>query len=157
MTRGRTYNPAIATAQKWATKLHSSLYRATNGRVGGRMVGSPVFLLVTNGRKSGMRRTTPLLYLEDGGRYAIVASNGGASKHPDWWLNLEVNPEAAVEVGGRKIRVRAKEAGGEEKRRLWRRLVEMYPSYENYQRKTDREIPVVVLEPIEQGNPDERN
>ncbi|QIN82188.1 nitroreductase family deazaflavin-dependent oxidoreductase [Rubrobacter tropicus] len=151
MTRGRPYGPAIATAQKWATKLHSSLYRTTNGRVGGRMVGSPVLLLVTTGRRSGLRRTTPLLYLEDGGRYAIVASNGGAPKHPDWWLNLGANPEAAVEVGGREIRVRATEAVGEEKRRLWKRLVEMYPSYASYQAKTDREIPVILLEPIEQG------
>jgi F420H(2)-dependent quinone reductase len=146
---GRPYNAAIAAAQKWATKLHASLFRATDGRIGGRLVGSPVLLLVTTGRKSGLRRTTPLLYLEDGGRYVIVASNGGAPKHPVWWLNLEANPEAAVEVGGRKIPVRATEAGGEEKRRLWKRLVGMYPSYEAYQKKTDREIPVVLLESVE--------
>ena len=150
MSRGRLYNPAIATVQKWAAKLHSSLYRATNGRVGGRMVGSPVLLLVTTGRRSGLRRTAPLLDLEDGGRYVIVASNGGAPKHPVWWLNLAASPEATVEVGGREIRVRATEVGGEEKRRLWKRLVEMYPSYASYQQKTDREIPVILLEPIEQ-------
>jgi F420H(2)-dependent quinone reductase len=149
VVRGRPYNAAIATAQKWATKAHSSLYRATGGRVGGRLVGSPVLLLVTTGRRSGRRRTTPLLYLEDRGRYVIVASNGGAPTTPLWWLNLRANPDATAELGGRKIRVQASEARGEEKRRLWKRLVAMYPSYEGYQRKTDREIPVVLLEPVE--------
>ena len=147
MPRGRPYNAAIAAAQKWATKVHSSLYRAMGGRLGGRMVGSPVLLLVTTGRKSGRRRTTPLLYLEDRDRYVIVASNGGAPTTPLWWLNLRANPDATVELGGRKIHVRASEARGEEKRRLWKRLVAMYPSYEGYQQKTDREIPVILLEP----------
>jgi deazaflavin-dependent oxidoreductase (nitroreductase family) len=151
--RGRPYNATIATAQKWAAKLHASVFRATGGRIGGRMVGSPVLLLGTTGRKSGHKRTTVLLYLEDGGRYVIVASNGGTAKHPVWWLNLQADPEATVEVGvevgGRKIHVRATEARGEEKARLWQRLVRMYPSYEDYQKRTDREIPVVVLEPIE--------
>ena len=141
---GRPYNAA---AQKWATRLHASLFRATDGKVGGRMLGSPVLLLVATGRKSGRRRTTPLLYLEDGGRYVIVASNGGAAKHPVWWLNLQAHPEATVEVGGRKAHVRATEARGEEKARLWQRLVRMYPSYEDYQKRTDREIPVILLEP----------
>ena len=149
MVRGRPYNGAIATAQKWAAKLHASVFRATGGRVGGRMVGSPVLLLVTTGRKSGQKRTTVLLYLEDGGRYVIVASNGGTAKHPVWWLNLQADPEATVEVGGRKIHVRAAEARGEEKARLWQRLVRMYPSYEDYQKRTDREIPVILLEPSE--------
>ena len=149
MTRGRSYNAAIATAQKWAGKLHASVFRATGGSIGGRMVGSPVLLLVTMGRKTGQRRTTPLLYLEDGGRHVIVASNGGTAKQPAWWLNLQANPEATVEVGGRKTNVRATEARGEEKARLWQRLVRMYPSYEDYQRRTDREIPVIILEPVE--------
>jgi len=144
---GRPYNAAIAAAQKWATKLHATLFRATGGRIGGRIVGSPVLLLVTTGRRSGRRRTTPLLYLEDGGRHVVVASNGGTRKPPLWWLNLQANPGATVEVGGRKTHVRATEATGEEKRRLWGRLVEMYPSYEGYQKRTDREIPVILLEP----------
>ena len=146
---GRPYNAPIATAQKWATKLHTSLFRATDGKVGGRMLGSPVLLLVATGRKSGRRRTTPLLYLQDGGRYVIVASNGGAAKHPVWWLNLRANPDATVEVGGRRTRVRATEARGAEKARLWKELIRMYPSYENYQERTDREIPVVLLDPIQ--------
>ena len=146
---GRPYNAPIATAQKWATKLHTSLFRATDGKVGGRMLGSPVLLLVATGRKSGRRRTTPLLYLQDGGRYVIVASNGGAAKHPVWWLNLRANPDATVEVGGRRTRVRATEARGAEKARLWKELIRMYPSYENYLERTDREIPVVLLDPIQ--------
>lgn len=149
MARGRPYNAAIAAAQKWATRLHASLYRATDGRVGGRLLGSPVLLLVTTGRRTGQRRTTPLLYLEDQNRYVVVASNGGAPKHPVWWLNLRDGPEAAVEVGDRKVRVRAREARDGERERLWRGLVKMYPPYENYQRKTDRRIPVAVLEPVE--------
>ncbi len=148
MPRGRPYNRPIAAAQKSATKLHTALFRATDGRVGGRLLGSPVLLLVSTGRKTGRQRTTPLLYLPDGDRYVIVASNGGAAKHPVWWLNLEADPEATVEVGGRKVRVRAWEAEGEERARLWKGLVEMYPPYEGYQKKTDREIPVVLLEPI---------
>ena len=145
---GRPYNAAIAAVQKWATRLHASLFRATNGRIGGRMLGSPVLLLGATGRKSGRRRTTPLLYLKDKDRYVIVASNGGAAEHPVWWLNLRANPDATVEIGGRKTRVRATEARGGEKARLWRELVRMYPSYENYQKRTDREIPVVLLHPI---------
>ena len=149
MVRGRPYNAVIAGVQKWAAKLHASVFRATGGRVGGRMVGSPVLLLVSTGRKSGQKRTTVLLYLEDGGRYVIVASNGGTATHPVWWLNLQADPEATVEIGGRKIHVRATEARGEEKARLWQRLVRMYPSYEDYQKRTDREIPVIILEPTE--------
>ncbi len=147
-TRGRPYGRAAATVQKWATKLHASLFRATAGGVGGRIVGCPVLLLNTAGCKTGLRRTSPLLYLRDGDRYVTVASNGGTREHPSWWHNLKAHPEATVEVGGRKVRVRAQEAHPEEKARLWPRLVEMYSSYEDYQRKTDREIPVVVLYPV---------
>ncbi len=104
-------------------------------------------LLFTTGRKTGKKRTTPLLYLEDGENLVIVASNGGAPRHPAWWLNLEVDSEPQVRVEDRTLRVRAEEAKGEEKRRLWARLVEMYPAYEDYQRRTTREIPVVILRP----------
>ncbi len=122
------------------------MYRATGGKIGGRIVG-PVLLLTTTGRKTGKKRTTPLLYLEDGENLVVVASNGGAPRHPAWWLNLEVDPEPQVRIGDRTLRVRAEEAKGEEKRRLWARLVEMYPAYEDYLRRTTREIPVVILRP----------
>ena len=90
----------------------------------------------------------PLLYLRDGENLVVVASNGGTAEAPAWWLNLRANPEATVEAGGRKTRVQAGEVGGEERRRLWGRLVEMYGPYERYQERTDREIPVIVLRPI---------
>lgn len=138
----------VVVARGWATRLHSSVYRATGGKVGGRLAGSPVLLLVTTGRKTGNERTTPLHYLEDGGNLVVVASNGGAAKDPAWWLNLKAKPEAVAEVGRRKRPVRAEETQGEEKRRLWERLVGMYRIYEDYQRKTDRDIPVVLLRPL---------
>ena len=153
-TRGRPYRKVSANAQRWATKLHAAAYRATGGRIGGRMLGSPVLLLLSTGRKTGLERTTPLLYLPDGDRRVIVASNGGTAGHPVWWLNLQANPGAKVEIGGRKIPIRAREARGEERDRLWRRLVEMYPPYEDYQKKTDRGIPVVVLEEPNEGSRD---
>lgn len=146
--RGRPYSRPIVAAQRAATKLHSFVYRATGGRVGGRIVGGPVLLLTTTGRKSGKKRTVPLLYLEDGENLVLVASNGGAPVHPTWWLNLRANPEATVEVGREKLRVRAEEASPREKERLWPKLVEMYGGYETYRRRTDREIPVVLLKPL---------
>ena len=147
--RGRTYNPVIAAVQGWVARLHAALFRASGGRIGGRMVNSPVLLLNTTGRRSGKRRTTPLLYLQDNDSYAIVASNGGTAAHPAWWHNLHARPEVTVEVGGRELRVRAEEAGASERKRLWPRLVAMYPPYEDYQKKTDREIPVLLLRPSE--------
>jgi deazaflavin-dependent oxidoreductase (nitroreductase family) len=151
VARGRAYTPAIAAAQKWVTKLHVAAYRATEGKIGGRLMNSPVLLLLTTGRKSGKERTTPLLFLRDGVNYIMVASNGGTAGDPAWWLNLQKDPEAIVEVGGRTLRVRAEEVKGEEKRGLWTRLVEMYPLYESYQQRTDREIPVILLRPVEGG------
>jgi F420H(2)-dependent quinone reductase len=145
---GRPYGKAITAAQRAVTKLHSFIYHATNGRVGGRMAGGRVLLLTTTGRKSGRERTVPLLYLRDGEDMVVVASNGGTASHPAWWLNLMTNPEATVEVGGRKVRVWAEEAGPEETKRLWPELVEMYGGYEAYRRRTDREIPVVFLHPV---------
>jgi deazaflavin-dependent oxidoreductase (nitroreductase family) len=146
--RGRPYGKAITAAQRTVTKLHSFIYHATNGKVGGRMAGGRVLLLTTTGRKSGRERTVPLLYFRDGEDMVVVASNGGTASHPAWWLNLMTNPEATVEVGGRKVRVWAEEAGSEEKKRLWPELVEMYGGYEDYRRRTDREIPVVFLHPV---------
>jgi deazaflavin-dependent oxidoreductase (nitroreductase family) len=108
-----------------------------------------VLLLLTTGRKTGKERKTPLLYLEDGENLVVVASMGGAPHHPAWYWNLKANPESRVRVRGKILRVREEEAKGEEKRRLWARLVEMYPPYADYQRRTEREIPVVVLHPID--------
>lgn len=145
-TRGRKSAPG----QRFVTNIHTFLYRATRGAIGGRMGRSAVLLLTTTGRKSGKQFTTPLYYLADGygQNMVLVASNGGALKHPTWWLNLQANPEATVEVRGRKLKVKAREADAHERARLWPMLVEMYGGYADYQKKTDREIPVVLLRPL---------
>ena len=129
-------------------KVHVALYRASGGRLGGRLgKGAPVLLLTTIGRKTGRLRTIPLLYVEEGDRYVVVASAGGARSHPAWYLNLRSNKAATIQVGGRKLAVTAETAGLEERARLWPRLTQMWPQYDDYQAKTRREIPVVILAP----------
>jgi deazaflavin-dependent oxidoreductase (nitroreductase family) len=136
------------TGLKLVSRLHVALFRATGGRLGGRLRANlPVLLLTTTGRKSGKQRTTPLLYVEDGEQYAIVASVGGAPKHPAWYLNLGDRPEATIQIGTRRIAVSARTATPDERSRLWRLATEMYPGYDAYQARTSREIPVVVLTP----------
>ena len=108
----------------------------------------PSLLLTTTGRKSGEKYIFPLFYGEDGGRYFVVASKGGAPRHPVWYLNLQANPEVEVQVGTRKLKARARTAAGEERARLWQKALQFWPPYADYQKKTDREIPVVVLDPI---------
>jgi F420H(2)-dependent quinone reductase len=136
-------------ALKLGSGVHSGVYRATGGKLFGRMGKSPILLLNTTGRKSGKRRTSPLLYVMDGDDFVIIASKGGAPTHPAWYLNLKADPDASVEVGDREVRVRAEEADPEEKLRLWQKMVEMYPTYDDYQRKTKREIPLLILHPVE--------
>jgi F420H(2)-dependent quinone reductase len=126
--------------------LHTRIYRWTKGKIGGRVGKAPVLLLTVAGRKSGKRRTTPLLYGRSGDDLIVIASLGGAPKHPAWYLNLR-GSEADVEVGGERLHVRARDAEGEERERLWAQMVAIYPAYESYERKTSRRIPVVVLEP----------
>jgi deazaflavin-dependent oxidoreductase (nitroreductase family) len=134
-------------ALKLGSGAHAGVYRATGGKLFGRMGKSPILLLNTVGRKSGNKRTSPLLYVMDGEDFVIIASKGGASTHPAWYLNLRANPEATVEIGDREVRVRAEETDAEEKARLWQKMVEMYPTYDDYQKKTEREIPLLVLRP----------
>ena len=138
-------------AWKLGSGAHAGVYRATGGKLFGRMGKSPILLLNTVGRKSGKKRTSPLLYVMDGEDFVIIASKGGASAHPAWYLNLMANPEATVEIEDREVRVRAEEADSEEKSRLWQKMVEMYPAYNAYQEKTEREIPLLVLRPVERG------
>jgi F420H(2)-dependent quinone reductase len=126
---------------------HTFLYRLTGGALGGRFGRSPILLLTTTGRKTGKERTTPLLYLADGDALVVVASKGGAPQDPAWWLNLKSNPTAKVQVGRRVMSVTAEQAAPEERRRLWPLLTRMYPPYEDYQKRTTREIPVVILRP----------
>jgi F420H(2)-dependent quinone reductase len=135
-------------AMKLGSGAHAGVYRATGGKLFGRMGKSPILLLNTVGRKSGKKRTSPLLYVMDGEDFVIIASKGGAPTHPDWYLNLRANPEATVEIGDREVRVRAEEADPQEKARLWRKMVEMYPTYDDYQKKTEREIPLLILHPV---------
>ena len=133
---------------KWMSAANTAVFRASGGRFGAKFLGgAPVFLLITKGRKSGAPRTSPLLYLRDGNDYVIVASKGGMSHDPLWFKNLEANPDAEVEIGSQKILVRARRANDEEKARLWPKLVAMYPDYDGYQARTERNIPVVLLSP----------
>jgi F420H(2)-dependent quinone reductase len=127
---------------------HATIYRATGGRIGHRFPGLPPFLVLEHtGAKSGKQRQTPLLYVEDGDNYVVIASKGGHPRHPSWYHNLRANPDVAIQVGPRQMPARARAAGPEERPRLWRRAVEVYRPYEDYQRRTNREIPVVILEP----------
>jgi F420H(2)-dependent quinone reductase len=127
--------------------LNVWLYRLSGGRVMGKMGAAPILLLTTRGRKSGRSRTVPLLYLKDDGNFVIVASLGGAPKHPAWFLNLEANPKVELQVGKRRIDCAARRANAEEKARLWPRLVAIYPQYADYQKRTTRDIPVVIVSP----------
>ncbi len=142
-------SPGSLPAKLWngATRAHVKVYRASGGRLGGRWFRAPILLLEHVGRRSGTRRTTPLLYLDDHPDLVIVASRGGSKAPPAWWLNLESNPRTAVQVGSERHEVVARTATAEEKRELWPRLVDLYSDYDTYQRRTDREIPVVILSP----------
>jgi F420H(2)-dependent quinone reductase len=135
-------------AMKLGSSVHAGVYRATSGRLFGRMGKSPILLLNTVGRKSGKKRATPLLYVMDGEDFVLIASKGGAPTHPAWYLNLMANPDVTVEIKDREVHVRAEEVHGEEKTRLWQKMVEMYPTYDDYQTKTEREIPLLILHPV---------
>ncbi len=131
-----------------ASAANAWVYRLSGGRVGGKFRGgAPVMLLTTIGRKSGRRRTAPLLYLRNDDDVVIVASKAGMSRHPVWFLNLEANPEVEVEIGSERTKMLARRASDPEKAGLWPKLVAMYPDYGQYQRRTEREIPVVILSP----------
>ena len=131
------------------TQAHNRVYRLSGGRIGGTFRGSPVCLVDHVGRKSGKRHTSPLIYARDGDDIVVVASKGGSHKDPIWWLNLKEHPETTVQVGSEKRVVRARRATSEEKQRLWPVVVDVYAPYEEYQRKTKRDIPVIVLERTE--------
>ncbi|MGS2615221.1 nitroreductase family deazaflavin-dependent oxidoreductase [Micromonospora sp. LZ34] len=127
---------------------HVRRYLATDGADGGKYHGYDALLLTTRGRRSGTLRRTALIYGRDGDRYLLVASNGGAQRHPNWYLNLCADPEVRVQVGAETFAARARTATGEERPRLWRLMTEVFPTYARYQQQTDREIPVVVIEQV---------
>jgi deazaflavin-dependent oxidoreductase (nitroreductase family) len=121
-------------------------FRANAGRVGGRWEGRDLLLLTTTGRKSGRPHTTPVAYTRDGDRLLVYASKGGAPRHPDWYLNLVADPLVAVEVGAERYDATAMPLTGDERDRLFAAQAERFPAFEDYQRKTERIIPVVALE-----------
>jgi proline iminopeptidase len=126
---------------------HVKVYRETGGETGHIWKeGSTILLLTTTGRKSGEPRTTPLIYAQDGDRYVIVASKGGTPENPGWYENLAKTPEVELQVKDEVFPARARTAEGEEREQLWRKANQVWPHYDEYQTRTDREIPVVVLE-----------
>nr|MDT0662278.1 nitroreductase family deazaflavin-dependent oxidoreductase [Micromonospora sp. DSM 115978] len=127
---------------------HIRQYVATDGEQGHHWRGITTLLLTTRGRRSGKLRRTALIYGRDGDNYLLVASQGGAPEHPAWYLNLVADPMVHLQVGAEKFTARARTAGPEEKPELWRRMANLWPDYDKYQAKTDREIPLVILERV---------
>ncbi|HXK23574.1 MAG TPA: nitroreductase family deazaflavin-dependent oxidoreductase [Myxococcota bacterium] len=128
--------------------VNTWLFRLSGGRLGSRFLrGAPVLLLTTTGAKSGAQRTTPLIYLADGPRMVLVASKGGMSHSPAWYHNLMANPECEVQIGSRATRMLARRASAEEKSALWPKLLAIYRDYDDYQARTTRDIPVLILTP----------
>ncbi|MFE9020894.1 nitroreductase family deazaflavin-dependent oxidoreductase [Streptomyces sp. NPDC007808] len=134
---------------KWV-RDQVELYESSGGTKGTTMQGMPVVLLTTRGARSGKLRKTPLMRVEHEGRYAVVASLGGAPEHPVWYHNVKADPHVELQDGPVKRDMRAREVTGAEKARWWERAVAAYPPYADYQKKTDRVIPVFVLEPLDQ-------
>lgn len=124
---------------------HVRVYRETGGQRGYDWRGTKILLLTTTGSKSGEPRTTPLIHRVDGDHWVVVASKGGAPDHPAWYKNLRANPDATIQVKDEEIPVDAATAEGDERQRLWSAMAEVWPPYDDYQKKTDREIPVVVF------------
>jgi deazaflavin-dependent oxidoreductase (nitroreductase family) len=128
------------------TRAHCVLYRGTRGLVGGNLMGIQMLLLTTRGRKTGLKRTLPLAYVEYKGDYIIVASNGGADTSPAWWLNLQAATTAKVQVGGETFEVSWAEAPEKERMEYWRKLQAAIPAYRIYRVRTEREIPIILLQ-----------
>jgi deazaflavin-dependent oxidoreductase (nitroreductase family) len=126
---------------------HIRAYEETGGEVGYIWNGVPTLLLTATGRRTGQKRTSALIFGRDGDDYLVVASMGGAPSHPMWYLNLQANPEAAIQVKAATLAVVARTASADEKPRLWKIMTDFWPNYDVYQSRTDREIPVVILTP----------
>jgi F420H(2)-dependent quinone reductase len=130
-----------------ATHVHSFLFRATKGRFGRKLAGAPVLVLETRGRKSGKVRSVPLLFVEDGGDWVVMASSGGDPRHPAWFMNLEAEPHGTVITHAGRRAVAATVTGGDERERLFGKLAAMYSGFDAYRERTTRELPVVRLRP----------
>jgi deazaflavin-dependent oxidoreductase (nitroreductase family) len=136
------------TVFRYVTGLHRWVFKATNGRLLGRLGGMPVVMLTTTGRKSGKPRTTMLTSpVQEGESVVLVASYGGDDRHPTWFLNVRDDPETEVVMQGRHRKMRARVATVEEKRALWPKVTQAYRGYAGYQQRTDRDIPLVILDP----------
>lgn len=146
-TKPRQTGSIARSLQRFFMQGHVSLYRLTGGAIGGRAAGRSFLILTTLGRKSGKERDTPLSYFPDGEHLIVIASNGGASKHPTWWLNLQANPQAKVQIRGRTIAITARQATSDESKRLWSIIAAKYQNFVAYQKRTTREIPIVILTP----------
>lgn len=131
---------------------HVRRYQETDGEVGYLWNERPILLLTATGHKSGLPRTTPLIFARDGEDYLVVASQGGAPEHPKWYVNVEAHPQAEIQVRAEHIPVTARTASGEERDRLWKVVNDNWPNYDLYQSRTDRQIPVVVLTPTAGGS-----
>jgi F420H(2)-dependent quinone reductase len=129
-------------------RAHGAVYRATGGRVGGRLPGVPPMLLLDHvGARSGKRRTTPLVYLPDGENFIIVAAKGGHPENPSWVHNLRAHPDTEIQIGSHRIKVHARQADVEQRQRLWPMAAAYNSLWRRYQRRTKREIPLLILEP----------
>ena len=135
------------TTVKFLSTLHTAAYRATGGLIGRRLVDNDMCLLTTTGRRSGRAHTVPLLYLEDGDRVVVIASYGGRIHHPEWYRNLIAEPQATLQVLREQTQVTARTADADERAEWWPKVVQAYRDYAAYQSRTDREIPIVFLEP----------
>jgi deazaflavin-dependent oxidoreductase (nitroreductase family) len=137
----------LALVMKYFARVHIWLYRRTNGRLGAKLLWFPAALVTTTGRKSGQQRTTPTLYLRDGERVILPASFGGRDANPGWYLNLKANPKVHIQIRSEHFNLVARDAGDDERKRYWPRLIKIYPPYRSYRKATDRVIPLVVCEP----------
>jgi len=133
---------------KWMSRINTFFYKRNNGHgLGSTFQNIPVALLTTTGRKTGEPRVSPLYFLRDGDRVVVAASRGGSDKNPQWYLNLKADPKVQVQIKDELLDLTARDANEEERQRYWPQLVQMYPTYDDYQSWTDRVIPLVVCEP----------
>jgi deazaflavin-dependent oxidoreductase (nitroreductase family) len=145
--QGRETGSAVTRfAMRFAGRLHHRLYQWSGGKIGSQLGQLPILLLTTTGRKSAQPRTWPLGFIRDSERLIIVASAGGEPKHPAWYLNLRANPQVTVRIGDETLTMHAETAAGAERARLWERVTAVYSGFADYQRKTTREIPIVILQ-----------
>lgn len=141
-------SPSTKFIIKWMSRAQTFLYKRTSGKVAGSFLqGAPVALLTTTGRKTGEPRVSPLLFLREGDRVVLVASQGGAAKHPMWYLNLKADPKITVQIKDEILYLTARDATEQERAEYWPKLVEMYSSFDDYQAWTDRVIPIVICDP----------